>query len=139
MRELIHARVHEYYWQDDFSCALTTLKTLAELFYPELHPQVINAAFGLNAGRFGLQCGLVEGGLLFIGSYGNHKSIAQDQIRELCHQYCREFQARFGSMLCTELRPQGFGPENPPHLCENLTKQAICFAAEFIAEKIEIK
>ena len=136
MRDLIHSRVHEYYWQNDFSCALTTLKILAELYYPGLHPQVINAAFGLNAGRFGLQCGLVEGGLLFIGSYGCQKDIDHEQIRQLCQEYCREFEARFGSMLCRELRPQGFSPDNPPHLCENITKEAVCFSAEFVMEKL---
>jgi len=137
MQKVIHARVHDYYWQDDFSCAVTTLKILAELFYPELHPQVIAAASGLNAGRFGLQCGLVEGALLFIGSYGCRQNIGQEQIKQLCQEYCREFEARFGSMLCRELRPQGFSPDNPPHLCEGITKEAVCFSAEFIAEKVK--
>lgn len=137
MQKLIHARVHDYYWQDDFSCAVTTLKILAELFYPELHPQVIAATFGLNAGRFGLQCGLVEGTLLFIGSYGDRQKFTEDQIREICQEYCREFGARFGSMLCRELRPQGFSPDNPPHLCENLTKEAVCFSVNFITEKFK--
>lgn len=136
MQKLIHARVHDYYWQDDFSCAITTLKILAELFYPELHPQVINAAFGLNAGRFGWQCGLVEGALLFIGSYGSRQKLTEDQISDLCQEYCREFEDQFGSMLCRELRPQGFRPDNPPHLCEHITKEAVCFSADFVAEKL---
>jgi len=53
LEELINCRVHDYYWDEDLSCAVTTLKILSELFYPALHPQVIEAAFGLNAGRFG--------------------------------------------------------------------------------------
>jgi Putative redox-active protein (C_GCAxxG_C_C). len=135
MYELINSRVHDYYWNQDLSCAVTTLKILSELFYPELHPQVIEATFGLNAGRFGSQCGLVEGTLLFIGSYGHHKNMTKEQIADLCHEFCSKFQPRFGSLLCNELRPQGFSPDNPPHLCENLTKKAIIFSAEFIREK----
>ncbi|MBU2703841.1 hypothetical protein Ga0466249_004991 [Sporomusaceae bacterium BoRhaA] len=61
-----NARVHDYYWNEDFSCAVTTLKILSELYYPELHSQMIDAAFGLNAGRCGSQCGLVEGARQFI-------------------------------------------------------------------------
>ncbi len=137
MEKFINAKVHDYYWNEDLSCALTTLKILAELFYTELHPQVIEAAFGLNAGRFGSQCGLVEGTLLFIGVYGNHQDINKEQVVVLCHKFCGEFQARFSSLLCNELRPQGFSRDNPPHLCENITKQAIIFSAEFIAENLE--
>lgn len=136
MHELINTRVHDYYWREDLSCAVTTLKILSELFYKELQPQVLDAAFGLNAGRCGSQCGLLEGTLLFIGSYGKYKDINNAQITEMCREICTQFQARFGSLLCNELRPQGFKPENPPHLCENITKQAIAFSAEYIGQKI---
>lgn len=136
MHEKINSRVHDYYWNEDFSCVVTTLKVLSELFYPRLHPQVIDAAVGLNAGRFRSQCGLVQGTLLFIGSYGCQQNIKQEQIITLCRQFGIEFQEHFGSLLCNQLRPQGFRPDNPPHLCEKLTKQAIAFSAKFILEKI---
>lgn len=139
MQKLINARVHDYYWNEDFSCAVTTLKILSELYYPELHPQIIEAVFGLNAGRCGFQCGLVEGTLLFIGVYGSHNSMNKEKITDLCHQFCNEFQACFGSLLCKELRPQGFGPDNPPHLCESITKKAVRFSADFIYENIKSK
>ncbi|MCC5464011.1 C-GCAxxG-C-C family protein [Pelosinus sp. Bkl1] len=90
----------------DFSCAVRTLKILSELYYLELHPQII-AAFGLNAGRWGSQCGLVEGALLFFGVYGSQNSVNKEKITDLCHKFCSEFQACFGSLLCKELRPQG--------------------------------
>ncbi|MCC5465676.1 C-GCAxxG-C-C family protein [Pelosinus baikalensis] len=136
MQELINVRVHDYYWDEDLSCAVTTLKILSELFYTELHPQVVEAAFGLNAGRFGSQCGLVEGALLFIGSYGSYRNMNKENIAVICHEFCRKFQARFGGLLCNELRTQGFSPGNPPHLCENITKQAVTFSAQFILEEM---
>ncbi|MBP2660099.1 MAG: GCAxxG family protein [Firmicutes bacterium] len=116
MQELINVRVHDYYWDEDLSCAVTTLKILSELFYTELHPQVVEAAFGLNAGRFGSQCGLVEGALLFIGSYGSYRNMNKEKITAICHEFCR--------------------PGNPPHLCENITKQAVAFSAQFIVEEM---
>jgi len=137
LQELINARVHDYYWHEDLSCAVTTLKILSELYYPEIHPQVIDAAFGLNAGRCGSQCGLVEGTLLFIGSYEKYRDISNAQLTETCREFCTQFQTCFGSLLCNELRPQGFNLENPPHLCENITKQAIAFSVEYIGQKLE--
>ena len=135
VKVLIDARVHDYYWDEDLSCVITTLKILSEIFHCELHPQVIEAAYGLNAGRFGLQCGLIEGTLLFIGVYGCAKGITFQDIAELCYKFSSEFQDKFGSVLCKELRAQGFSPDNPPHLCENITKRAVCFSAEFISSK----
>lgn len=133
---LIETRVHAYYWNEDLSCAITTLKILSEIFHIELHQQVMAAAYGLNAGRLASQCGLVEGTLLFIGIYGTEKGLDQLSIAELCHDFASNFQSEFGSVLCKELRPQGFSPENPPHLCEEITKLTIAFSAEFIGNQI---
>ena len=139
MRELINVRVHDCYWNEDFSCAVTTLKILSELYNQELHPQLIKATFGLNAGRSGLECGLVEGTLLFIGVYGSENGINKEKITNLCHKFCSEFQICFGSLSCKELRPQGFGPDNPPHLCESITKKAVAFSADFVYDNIKDK
>lgn len=132
VKVLIDARVHDYYWNEDVSCTITTLKILSEIFHCELDPQVIEAAYGLNAGRLGSQCGLVEGTLMFIGVYGKDKGLDSQEIAGLCHKLSSEFQDQFGSVLCKELRPQGFSIDNPPHLCEQLTKSAVVFVTEFI-------
>jgi acyl-CoA thioesterase-1 len=133
---VIAVRVHDYYWKEDLSCTITTLKTVSEIFNFKLDHQVIAAAFGLNAGRLGSQCGLAEGALMFIGIYGQQKGLESQGVAELCHKFSSNFQAEFGSVLCKELRPQGFSSDNPPHLCEDITKQAIAFSAEFISNEI---
>lgn len=137
LKDLINIRVHDYYWNKDLSCVVTTLKILSELFRAELNPDVLSAAFGLNAGRCGYKCGLVEGTLMFIGLYGSPDSINNERKVDLCHKFCNRFETRFNSLLCKELRPEGFVPTNPPHLCEGLTKEAIAFSAEFIKANIE--
>ena len=102
-----------------------------------MQPQVFDAATGMHgAGSFGAQCGLVEGSLMFIGIYGNNKGIGHEQIVALCYKYANNFQQQFGSLLCKDLRPQGFEPENPQHLCEEKTKTAINFSADFIGKEM---
>ena len=136
VQAFIDARVHDYYWNEDLSCTITTLKILSELLHFEIHPQVMEAAYGLNAGRLGSQCGLVEGMLLFIGVCAQQKAIDPKDIAELCHNFAIGFQSEFKSLLCKELRPQGFSSDNPPHLCEKLTKLAVAFSADFVASEI---
>ena len=132
LKDIINTRVHEYYWEYDYSCAITSLKILTEIFDVETNPQILSAAFGLNAGRNRLQCGLVQGTLMFLGIYYKNKNLGPNEIANICHKYINLFQDEFGSIECKELRPQGFSPDNPPHLCEQLTKNAIYFAAQFI-------
>ncbi|MCE5285063.1 MAG: GDSL-type esterase/lipase family protein [Pelosinus sp.] len=135
-KTLIEAKVHDCYWNEDLSCIMTTLRILSEVFHTEIQSQLFSAAYGLNAGRMRSQCGLIEGALMFIGLYAQQKEIASPNIADLCRKFSADFQAEFGSVLCRELRPEGFSPDNPPHLCENITKRAVLFATEFVAEKI---
>jgi C_GCAxxG_C_C family probable redox protein len=131
----VSKRVHDYYWQRDLNCATTTLKILSEKFEIPLNEQVIDAAIGMHgAGGFRAQCGLVEGMLMFLGIFGRHHELPDQKTVKLCYNFASEFQTRFGSLLCRELRPEGFHPDNPPHLCEQLTKNAIIFAVEYIAD-----
>lgn len=136
MHQSIQQLVHDYYWQKDFNCANTTLAILAEIFSIKLSEQIASAAFGLNAGRMGLQCGLVEGALMFIGIVGQTQKLDDAAKHGLCQDFVLAFQREFGAITCTELRPEGFSPQNPPHLCEARTLQAISFSANFIQEHL---
>jgi hypothetical protein len=109
------------------------LKTLAEIFEINLPPQVIDSAVGMHgAGKFGAQCGLVEGSLMFMGIFGRERGYEDKIIVNSCYNLANEFQKDFGSLVCRDLRPQGFNPENPPHICEELTKKAVRFTANYI-------
>jgi C_GCAxxG_C_C family probable redox protein len=138
IKELIEERVHYYYWEKDYNCAITMLKILAEIFEVELSSQVIDSAIGMHgAGKFGAQCGLVEGSLMFTSILGRRNGIAQEEIISKCYTFADEFQKRFGSLLCRELRPEGFKKDNPPHLCEEMSKRAVEFTVNFIMESVE--
>jgi C_GCAxxG_C_C family probable redox protein len=133
-RAFVQTRIHEYYWQDDVNCATATLKILSEKFHIPLHRHVLDAALGMHgAGEYGAQCGLVEGGLMFLGIFGRDQGIPDEDIVAACKDFALQFEKRFGSLLCAVLRPQGFRPENPPHLCENLSWEALAFDIRFVS------
>jgi hypothetical protein len=131
--KIIRQRVSQFYWEHDRNCATTALSILSEIFGIELHSQTIDSALAMHgAGKYGAQCGLVEGALMFMGIWGRHKRREDRLVIDACRDFAGKFEARFGSLLCRELRPQGFGRENPPHLCEGITCEAIEFAALYI-------
>lgn len=133
MRQWVAGEVHRYYWQDDINCATVMLTILARLDGTELLPQTVAAATGMHgAGCYGAQCGLVEGALMYIGIAAAGRGLPAKETAALCHGYAAAFTEEFGSLLCRELRPEGFGPQNPPHLCEGRSVDAVMFAIEFM-------
>lgn len=131
----VSERVHSLYWVEDRNCAYTTLKVIPALFGVSIDPQVMDAVTGMHgAGKFGAQCGLVEGSLLFIGIWGKERNLSDGEIEKICYTYAGKFQQEFGSLLCRVLRPKGFSPKNPPHLCEDLTVKSIIFVFEYISD-----
>lgn len=129
----IKETIHNYYWIDDINCATTTLKTLAKYFSVDLSKQLINSAIGLHgAGKYGAQCGLVEGPLMFIGVYGSFLNRENSYIVEACYGFAKAFESRFQSLQCRDLRPMGFKEDDPAHMCESLTVDATIFAIDFI-------
>ena len=136
----IEERVKEYYWNDDLNCATTNLKILSKFFSIPLSDQIISAAIGMHgAGKYGAQCGLVEGTLMFLGIIGTRYRFQEETIVDQCRQYAEQFENTFQSLSCSILRPEGFNPQNPPHLCEKLTCRAIEFNLNFVSHCIKEK
>lgn len=132
--KMIRQRVSQFYWEEDRNCATTALSILSEIFGIKLHHQTIDSALAMHgAGKYGAQCGLVEGTLMFMGVWGRYNKLANPLVIDACRAFAGKFEARFGSLLCSKLRPEGFGRENPPHLCEGITCDAIEFAALYVA------
>ena len=131
--EFVAAQVAESYHTHDRNCASTSLHILSDRFQVELSSQVIDAASGMwGAGGYRAQCGLVEGPLMFIGIYGKVLGCSDKRIGEFCKQFAELFEKQCSSLLCKELRPEGFNPKNPPHLCEPLSRRLIEFQIDFI-------
>ena len=131
----VAALVRHYYWDRDLNCARTTLRCLENVLEEPLHPQVYTATVGCHgAGGTGGQCGLVEGGLLLIGLRGAELGKEESEIVDLCARFATQFTERFGSLSCKDLRPGGIHPNDPPHLCESVSVDAICFLHDFLDE-----
>ena len=131
---LVKKRVTKYYWQLDKNCAVTTLYILAEVFEIKINGQTADAAIGMHGvGRYGAQCGLVEGTLMFLGIFGKQNNLPDKVVVDACRNFAKQFESEFGSLKCGVLRPQGFRSDNPPHLCEQITCRAIEFAINHIS------
>jgi len=138
-QDLIAKRVKQYYWHEDINCATTMLNILAEVFGIELQSQVLSAATGMHgAGGYGAQCGLVEGTIMFIGIFGKVNGVAKEIIIATCYEFAQRVEKCSTSLLCRELRPQGFKDDNPPHLCEELTNRIVIFSVDFIQEQFKL-
>lgn len=134
MEDIIREKVHRLYWEIDINCARTALTCLSELFHISVSKQTMNAAIGLHgAGGYRAQCGLVEGTLMFIGIYLADQGKTDEEISKVCYQFAEIFTARYGSLDCFDLRPNGFTDNDPPHACEKLTGDAILYAYQFFA------
>ncbi len=135
---LVTHRVHDYFWKKDLNCATASLKILAETFDIRLDDQILDATVGMNgAGEYGAQCGVVEGALMFLGIFGRARDLPKQQIVGLCRNYTTRFEDHFESLECRVLRPEGFTSENPPHLCERFTCEAIELAIAFIQKAMQ--
>ncbi|MGD2105881.1 MAG: C-GCAxxG-C-C family protein [Anaerolineae bacterium] len=138
MRGLVRERIREYYWGHHWNCAVTTLRVLAEVFEVPLHRQVLDAALGMHgAGGYRAQCGLVEGALMFVGVGGKAQGLDGAAVAEACYDFAEQFEGQFGSLLCRDLRPGGLSPDDPPHLCEELSREALLFGVAFVSEWME--
>ena len=133
--ELIKRRVGQYYWKDDINCAETTLKVLSEIFEIPLNKQVLNSALALpGAGQCGAQCGIVSGTIMFLGIFGRENRIDDSTIKEFSKRFTNVFETTFKSVQCSVLRPEGFHPDNPPHICESLTCDGINISAKMVSD-----
>ena len=120
MKRYIADTVHHEYYDLDTNCAGVTLKCLSHLFDYEVMDQAFNASLGMHgAGGYRAQCGLVEGGLMFLSMYLTAQGWDRAAVIQACRQYGEAFDGNFGALTCRELRPQGFA--------EGLTNRAILF------------
>ena len=137
LEELVEARVERMYNDLDYGCAHTTLKTLAEVFDIEVSQQIYDSSSGMlgGGGYYGAQCGLVQGGIMFIGILGARHGFDKETLSQNCFDFSARAEKELGSLLCREIRPEGFADDNPPNLCKSRTVQSIVSTTRFIADR----
>lgn len=136
--EYIRNEVRFCYHEKNLNCARTSMRVYSALFSTDLPEELTMAAAGMHgAGRFGAQCGLVEGTLMFIGCYFLSRKVGEDEAVAACHDIAEAITDEFGSLDCRDLRKGGFRPDDPPHLCENLSVRMISFCYQWMKKRLE--
>jgi len=131
--KFIDEKIKLYHHEQKNNCAQTTLKILSEIFNIPVSKQVIDSACGLNGGgRYGAQCGLLEGALMFIGIKAGQDAKDKKYSNKSCYTYTENFNKKFQSLLCSDLRPEGFGKDVPFDKCEKLFKETLNAVIEHI-------
>ncbi|MGC9358391.1 MAG: C-GCAxxG-C-C family (seleno)protein [Anaerolineae bacterium] len=103
---LIRQRVDEYFASGKYNCTMTVLAVLSEIFEIPVGPQTMGAGQCLpSAGGTGGLCGLVSGMLMFLGVWGHEEGFHRQALQPGCLRLMEAIEGRFGSTLCTELRP----------------------------------
>ncbi len=134
----VENRVDKYYFEDDVNCAVATLRILGERFGISIGGRMEQAVTGFpGAGRYGAQCGLVGGTLLFIGLHGHENTLDEEAIRKTCRRFAAGFEKKFGSLSCAVLRPEGFRTGQPPHMCRDLTCRSAKFCIDFMERSVK--
>lgn len=87
-----------------------------------------------GAGRYGAQCGLVEGMLMFLGIWAKAGNRSYEETQRRCKEYAGLFEETFGSFLCSRLRAAAESDaRDPDHPCEDLKVRAILLGMQFLS------
>lgn len=128
----------KYYFEGNYNCAETIIRAANEYYELGLHDRdmIMVGAYGA-----GIQCGNTCGAVLSAAAvlsmkYVEAKAHESEDIRPVVMKLMRKFQAKYGSTLCKDIKPQSFKPE---YRCR-MTIEASCdileeTIAEFEAER----
>ncbi|MGC9394853.1 MAG: C-GCAxxG-C-C family (seleno)protein [Anaerolineae bacterium] len=106
LETFIQQRVTTYFATGDNNCAMTVLHVLSEVFETQVVQQVIDAAQCMpGAGGVEHLCGLISGALMFVGVWGAQNGLHRQMLRPLTSSFSQAVEERFGSLLCSDLRP----------------------------------
>ncbi len=133
----VNDRVGRYFKVNDYNCVRTNLLTPGEHFGIEIGTQIMAAAAGMHgAGKYRVQCGLVEGTLMFPGLLGTEKGVGEEDIIAACYDFGEPYEEMFSSLQCRDLRPGGFN-DDPPQLCPDLACNSTIFSLGFVEERLK--
>ena len=103
----------KYYFEQNYNCAETLLRAANDYYDLKLHDRdmIMVGAYGA-----GIQCGNTCGAVLAAASvlsmkYVEAKAHESEDIRPVVMKLMRKFNAKYGSTLCKDIKPQSFKPE----------------------------
>lgn len=128
-------------FQEGYSCSQAVLGTYAEQLGASKDTALkLASGLGGGIGRTGEICGAVTGAILVIGlKYGTTNPKDQTSKYECyskARQFCEEFKARTGSLICRELL--GFDFNTPEGMARSKQAGAFGHCPEFVQIAVEI-
>lgn len=125
----------KYYFEGNYNCAETIIRAANEYYELGLHDRdmIMVGAYGA-----GIQCGNTCGAVLSAAAvlsmkYVEAKAHESEDIRPVVMKLMRKFQAKYGSTLCKDIKPQSFKPE---YRCR-MTIEASCDILEETISEFE--
>lgn len=123
----------KYYFEQNYNCAETLLRAANDYYDLKLHDRdmIMVGAYGA-----GIQCGNTCGAVLAAASvlsmkYVEAKAHESEDIRPVVMKLMRKFNAKYGSTLCKDIKPQSFKPE---YRCKMTVEMACDILEETIKE-----
>ncbi len=123
----------KYYLNENYNCAETLIRAANEYYDLGLHDRDM-IAFGVYGG--GIQTGNTCGAILSAASvlsmkYIEKKAHDSKDIRPVTTMLIREFNKKYGSVLCKDIKPQSFQPDIR---CKNTVETACEILEQVISE-----
>ena len=102
----------KYYYEGNYNCAETILRAGNEYYGLGLHDRDMIAFGGFGAGmQTGNTCGAVLAGIGILSmKYVEAKAHESKDIKPVTTMLIREFNKKYGSVLCRDIKPQSFQP-----------------------------
>ncbi len=114
VRAMLKDCFEKYYYDQNYNCAETMIRAANEYYDLKLHDRdmIMLGAYG-----GGIQTGNTCGAILAAASvlsmkYVEQKAHESKDIKPVVTALIREFNKRYGSVLCKDIKPQSFDPEN---------------------------
>ncbi|MCR4657721.1 MAG: C-GCAxxG-C-C family protein [Lachnospiraceae bacterium] len=125
----------KYYFDGNYNCAETLIRAANEYYGLDLHDRDMIMVGGYGAGiQCGNTCGAVLSAVAVLSmKYIEKRAHESKDIKPVTRKLIREFNKKYGSVLCKDIKPQSFSPE---YRCRN-TIEAACSILEAVITEYE--
>ncbi|MCR5589945.1 MAG: C-GCAxxG-C-C family protein [Lachnospiraceae bacterium] len=127
----------KYYYEQNYNCAETIIRAGNEYYGLGLHDRDMIAFGGFGAGiQTGNTCGAILSAVSILSmKYVEQKAHESADIKPVTAMLIQEFNRKYGSVLCKDIKPQSFQPQVR---CK-ATIEAACDIIENVIEEYEKK
>ena len=103
----------KYYYDQNYNCAETMIRAANEYYDLKLHDRDMIMLGGYGGGiQTGNTCGAILAAVSVLSmKYVKQKAHESKDIKPVTTALIREFNKKYGSILCKDIKPQSFDPQ----------------------------